>query len=98
MDKKGVRKVTLSIPDEMVVDIDYIARYLGLSRSAFVTAVLGSEIRDMAGICAAHASNAAKADVTPSRYSDGTGDAIDMVVRQLKAKLKKELQGELFSE
>lgn len=45
-----MRKITISVPPELVADLDYLAGRMGVSRSAIISEVLGGSIADMRGL------------------------------------------------
>jgi hypothetical protein len=42
-----VKRITLSFPVELVRDLDYVHRRMGVSRSAFVASILAEGVRDL---------------------------------------------------
>jgi hypothetical protein len=44
------RKVTLSIPPQLVDDLDYISGRVGISRSALITSLMSEPAHDLRGL------------------------------------------------
>lgn len=42
-----VKRITLSFPVDLVRDLDYVHRRLGVSRSAFVASIVSDGVRDL---------------------------------------------------
>lgn len=42
-----VKRVTFSLPVELALDLDYVHRRMGVSRSAFVASILAEGVRDL---------------------------------------------------
>lgn len=88
----GFKRVSLSLPSEVVDDLDYISKRLGISRSAFVSQMLLSvELGSVRALVASIPESPTDADARRFR-----GDSREFVREQLE-KLQG-LQGGLFDD
>jgi len=90
-----VRKVTFSIPSRMVDDLDFVSGVLGLSRSAFVSALLSQQLPDMVNLCDVDVGTS-DGGRSAKRYRGDSIAAIDIMLREFKAGFREEVQGELY--
>ncbi len=87
-----LKRLTLSVPGELAANLDYIARRLGVSRSAFVTQVLlEGHLDQVASLLSSIPEQPSEADTKRFR-----GDSRAYVREQLE-RLQK-LQGGLFDD
>lgn len=100
MTEKKARKISVSLPDSLVTDLDAISRALGVSRSAFISACLMPTIPLMRGAVRElelHAiENASDYDDLIKRYRSSSKGHIDDLIKRLSSALDGEVQGDLF--
>ena len=68
----GVKKVTVSLPPDVLADLDHVAAVVGLSRSAFLSSLLGQSLPQTRAAVDALA-----------RYNAQSRDAIDSFMKKL---------------
>lgn len=94
MARSNVRKVSLSLPSDLVRDIDFVAAALGLSRSAFISAYLRDAITPLVPL--AHVvSTSGSSDA--KRYRGESMEAINGLIDRLKGEIGT-LQGDWVNE
>lgn len=93
--KSTVKKVSFSIPVRIVDDLDFVSEALGLSRSAFVSALLSQQMPDIVRLCDARG-GASDGGRGGKRYRGDSIDSINIMFNQFKIGLREEIQGELF--
>lgn len=89
-------RVTVSMPDDLLSDLDYVAGRFGISRSGVVTGLLGQvlpSVREIAALLPPEVSEATEADVKRFR-----GASAEIISRQIAKLLAGEVQHDLFSE
>jgi hypothetical protein len=83
--KIGVRKVSLSLPPAVVDDLDALSSTMGLSRSAFLSALLAESLpplrATMDTVVALKDGVVDGDDSSLQRYNAGSKDAIDSFLR-----------------
>lgn len=82
----GVRKVSLSLPPSVVDDMDYISSLMGLSRSAFASALLSDSLPALRVTLDNVVALKSEAETDGSaeslqRYNSDSKDAIDAYLR-----------------
>jgi metal-responsive CopG/Arc/MetJ family transcriptional regulator len=87
----GVKKVTVSLPPEILTDLDHISGLVGLSRSAFLSSILAQSLPEIKATVDALAEIVTKAtaesDSDPvgaqQRYNSHSKKAIDDFILKL---------------
>ncbi len=95
MSGSGVRRVTLSLPSKVVSDLDYLSKSLGVSRSAFVSAVLEDLLPPLLPLANIVEKGVTKGD--SRRYRGDFAAELQGLVGRLNSGVE-ELQDDLFKE
>ncbi len=93
MSKSDVRRITLSMPASVVSDLDFISSALGVSRSAFVSALLGDALPPLVPL--AHVASSGSTGADSRRYRGEFVEELRSTVGRLNSGLE-ELQDDLF--
>lgn len=101
MTDKKARKISVSLPDSLVVDMDAISYALGISRSAFISACLMPTIPPMRKVVRQVEiqvidESTDNYDDLIKRYRSGSKSHIDDLIKRLSGALDGEVQGDLF--
>lgn len=73
-----MRKITISVPPDLVADLDYLSGRMGVSRSAIITELMGGAISDMRALIALIPENPTPADAL--RYR---GESAELIRQRL---------------
>lgn len=73
-----MRKITISVPPDLVEDLDYLAGRMGVSRSAIISEVLGGSLEEMRALMELVPENPTQADVLRMR-----GESADLIRQRL---------------
>jgi len=89
----NVRRLTVSLPKEVVSNLDYISSTIGMSRSAFLSALLSESLPPLVPLVQITAECAREGD--QKRYRGAATSAIDATVSRLVSGIEV-LQNDLF--
>lgn len=95
MSKSDVRRITLSMPSSVVSDLDLLSSSLGVSRSAFVSALLGDVLPPLVPLTKIVSPESSGAD--SRRYRGEFAEELRSMVGRLNSGFE-ELQDDLFKE
>ena len=93
MSVEGVKKVTMSVPTDLVAELDFVCERLGLSRSALVSALLTPIVPSYVEVCGRRS---IYGDVA-RRFRSGSRTSIIEALHELLDELKDE-QYDLFKD
>lgn len=97
-----VRKISVSLPSDLVNDLDIVSKALGVSRSAILSSVLVPSVSPMKEIILQLGVDSLDASVSDAdvvkRYRDGSKAHVDSLLKSLSDALGGEVQGELFND
>lgn len=87
-----MRKLSISVPDSMVSDLNYVSHRMGISKSALVSNLSADPIHDMREILESLPENP-----TPDEILRSRGASVDMVKKRI-SNLNQLVEGDdLFS-
>lgn len=89
----NVRRLTVSLPKEVVSNLDYISTTIGMSRSAFLSALLSESLPPLVPLVQVVASGVKDGDL--KRYRGSATSSIDETVSRLVSGIEV-LQDDLF--
>lgn len=80
--ERNLRKISVTLPPDLVADIDYVARRLGVSRSALMGQLLPDGISAIRGLLVGVPENPTPADIV--RFRGESAEEIRRRVEDLK--------------
>lgn len=89
--ERNLRKISVTLPPELVDDLDYVSRRLGVSRSALIAQVLPDGLGFMRGLLVDIPENPTPEDIV--RFRGSSADEIRQRIDALKG-----MADDLFSE
>lgn len=93
----GVRRVTISLPPLTLNQLDFVAAQLGVSRSAFISALLGDVLPPLVPMAKLVKASQEGSEVDSKRYRGEFASTLDDMVKKLNAGYEG-LQDDLFKE
>lgn len=93
----GVRRVTVSLPPLTLEQLDFVASQLGVSRSAFISALLGQLLPPLVPMAHLVKSSREGSEAESKRYRGEFASVLNEQVRKLNSGYE-ELQDDLFKE
>ena len=84
------KKFTVSLPDHLVVDLDYVSGRMSISRSALISSLLQGPVRDMRTLFEGLPENPTEEEILRSR-----GASIDLIQQRMES--MRRLESDLFS-
>lgn len=90
-----VQRITLSLPPLTVNQLDFVASQLGVSRSAFMSALLGNILPPLVPMAHLVKASAEGSEADAKRYRGDFALSLDDMVKRLNAGYE-ELQDDLF--
>ena len=99
-DSVKVRKISVSLPAELVNDLNYISHALGVSRSAFLSASLAQSLPMLRETVQGIGVDLVNSDLSDAdvirRYRSNSKAQIDSMLKSISGSMG-ELQGDLFN-
>lgn len=89
--ERNLRKISVTLPPDLVDDLDYVSRRLGVSRSALIAQVLPDGLGFMRGLLVDIPENPTPEDIV--RFRGASADEIRQRIDSLKG-----MADDLFSE
>lgn len=93
----GVRRVTVSLPPLTLNQLDFVAAQLGVSRSAFISALLGDILPPLVPMAKLVKASQEGSEADSKRYRGEFASTLDDMVKKLNAGYG-ELQDDMFKE
>lgn len=93
---KGVSRVTISLPPSTLEQLDFVSRQLGVSRSAFVSSLLGEVLPPLVPMAQLVSSASEGSEAEFKRYRGDFASELDSMVRKLNSGYE-ELQDDMFN-
>lgn len=90
-----VSRVTVSLPPQTLEQLDFISGQLGVSRSSFISALLGDILPPLVPLAHLVKSSGESSDGEARRYRGEFASQLDDMVKKLNAGYG-ELQGDMF--
>ena len=88
------RRISLSLPDDLIGQLDFVSDRMGLSRSALVSALLSQGLPTMVDMLKAVPAN--PDDATPSERRRFRGIAAKSIANEIEDLLTGESQNDFF--
>lgn len=85
------KKITISVPEEFVLHLDYLAKRLSVSRSSVLAQLAGEPIAELYGLISAVPDNPTEADIIRAK-----GESVKLIETRINQ--ARSLGDDLFSD